>query len=43
MGSEFFMFDREHFWENTGHQFATNYLSPTWVKKSRFIALQTKG
>jgi hypothetical protein len=31
------MFDRNHFWVNTGSMFTTNYLGKQWVKKSKFF------
>jgi hypothetical protein len=32
-----FMFDRDHFWENSGTVFTTRYHGENWLKQSRFV------
>jgi hypothetical protein len=39
------MFNRVHFWENTGSKYTTNYSNVQWKKKSRYsiTAQQSRG
>ncbi len=32
----YYMFDRDHFWTNTGTSYTTDYRSAAWVRKSRY-------